>query len=174
MSRLNPKKDYIVKILEETLYSETNQFEIISLIELAIRAFNDSYEEVDAELSWRTRVDEGLAKHLLIMFEQTKNTPVNKIDIEKFKSIWNQYSETEEYYMQILNYIVNSNDYIYGDRFNFGEDSKDNSIRFSNYLSNAMYRWEGFKENPRSKSIYYSKLMTMGRELKRVMIEKQL
>ena len=85
-----------------------------------------------------------LAKHLLIMFEKTKNIPLNQITINKFKSMWSLYIKTDEYYMQILNYIVNSDDYIYGDRLNYKTNSNRNTIRPSNYLGNAMRRWEGF------------------------------
>lgn len=106
-----------------------------------------------------------LAKHLLIMFEKTKNIPLNQITINKFKSMWSLYIKTDEYYMQILNYIVNSDDYIYGDRLNYKTNSNRNTIRPSNYLGNAMRRWEGFEKNPSSKRIYYSKLMAMAQGL---------
>lgn len=98
------------------------------------------------------------------MFEKTKKIPLNQIDMNEFELIWNQYIESDEYYLQTLNYIVNSDDYVFGDRFKLVGDL-EKEIRNSNYLSNAMQRWEVFRKNPNNKKVYYGKLMGMAMEL---------
>lgn len=113
-----------------------------------------------------------LVQHLLVMFEKTKKIPLNQIDMNEFELIWNKYIESDEYYLQTLNYIVNSDDYVFGDRFKLVGDL-EKEIRESNYLSNAMQRWKIFKENPHNKSAYYGKLMAMEKDLDGILNSKK-
>lgn len=163
--RIKSKRKISSKTTSRDNFLEKHQKNIIQIVDLAIKTYNDGNKNTNANIRWESRVDKGLAKHLLIMFEKTKNIPLNQITINKFKSMWSLYIKTDEYYMQILNYIVNSDDYIYGDRLNYKTNSNRNTIRPSNYLGNAMRRWEGFEKNPSSKRIYYSKLMAMAQGL---------
>ena len=156
MNNSTQKEEYVTNRLEETLFSESNQSDIIKLIRISIKTFNDDYFEVKEKFAWNTKRDTGLAQHLLIMFEKTRKPSLNQFGFDEFKHIWKQYAESDEYYLQALNDIVNSDDYIFGDRFKLVGGSKK-EIRNSNYLSNAMQRWGTFNNNPNKKSVYYSR-----------------
>lgn len=168
MNKLTTKEKVVIRKLEENFFQEKNQDNIIKLVKSLVKRFNNDHQGVDNSYLWATTLDFELTRHLLVMFQETKSIELNKIDFDDFKFLWNQYCDSDEYYMQILNYVVNSDDYIYGDRFN---QKPNNVMRPSNYLPNAIKRWEKFSETPSRKREYYSKLMASAKEINELIVK---
>lgn len=63
MKNLTQKEEYVAKVLKETLFSESNESDIIKLIRLSIKTFNDDYFEEKDKLVWNARVDMELVQH---------------------------------------------------------------------------------------------------------------
>src|SRR5699024_6465076 len=119
---------------------------------------------------WNTDSDINLAGHLIFMFEKSKRINVQNLTTNEFIHIWAAFVNSEEYYQQILSYIVNADDYKTGDRFSPNEGL--NEFRDSNYMKNTINRWDEFKRNNLKKQQYYSTIFSFAYQLNHVIMNR--
>lgn len=168
---MKDKIEYVLIKLKETIFRSEKQSEVVPIIVKAINLTNNSKKlKINGFDSWATDKDHSLAQHLLFMFSKTKKIDIQDIQSDQFINLWDKYVDTEEYYQQIVSYMVNADDYIFGDRFLRVQGIRN--LREANYMNNTINRWSEFSQDILKKQQYYSKIFSTATQLYHVIIKR--
>lgn len=122
-------------------------------------------------MKWVSKSDEDLALFMLHMFTKTKRFDLNQLALKEFKAIWDDYTKDPWFFIQTVNYMRNSDDYIHGDRYQLIGEERFAQLRESNHGVNMARLFKEFQIDETAKKIYYSKIIALGESLHRLLLE---
>lgn len=161
---------YIVEKDSETIFNEKFEERIIEVVLGDTEAYqNLKAEGTDEEtlpVEWINREDIYLANFSFNMFVRSKKIMASDLNLEYFKTLWDNYILTSDYYIQVANYMNNSDDYLSGERYQLKESNQTPSAKHkSNLIQNMKSLQASFQGHPEKDSLYVQKVGQMGIEL---------
>ena len=100
------------------------------------------------------------------MFIRSKKIMLVDITHEDFIILWDNYTHTQDYFIQVANYMINSDDYKSGARIQLESEEKQASEFPEPNLQENMRNLQGsFQDNPIEESQYVQKVGRIGSEL---------
>ncbi|HZK22696.1 MAG TPA: hypothetical protein VFC62_01195 [Atopostipes sp.] len=162
-------EQYIQYILEkdkELIFNPETEAQVIQ----TILGDTDGYQPLQAEhngnIEWVVREDIDLARFSFQMFIRSKKIMLVDITHEDFIILWDNYTHTQDYFIQVANYMLNSNDYTSGARIQLESEEKQTSEFPEPNLQENMRNLQGsFQGNPIEESQYVQKVGRIGSEL---------
>lgn len=120
----------------------------------------------NGNIEWVVREDIDLARFSFQMFIRSKKIMLVDITHEDFIILWDNYTHTQDYFIQVANYMLNSNDYTSGARIQLQSEEKQTSEFPEPNLQENMQNLQGsFQGNPIEESQYVQKVGRIGSEL---------
>ena len=156
--------------LTKYVFTQPNQSEMINIIFGGTSHFDSLREEIESEpyayipLKWAMTSDDDLTRFVYIMFykKATQNTEVS------IKNQWIQYENTPDYFAQVVNYMLNSDDYLLGDRFVFGNEESRSQFRQARTQDNMREEFMVRHQDPFVKQQYYARVLSIGDSMYRL------
>ncbi len=129
-----------------------------------IKAENENEESLP--VIWVTDDDLELAKFSFQMFVRSKKIMLTDISQEEFLILWDNYTRTPDYFIQVTNYMLNSDDYTSGARIQLQTD-EDKTVDFpkGNLPQNMKNLQSSFQGQPEKESQYVQNVASIGTEL---------
>lgn len=164
-------EEFIQFILEKDrvlIFKPEIEDEVIATILGDTKAYAKLQEETEQEIipaEWVDREDIFLGNFSLNMFLRTRKLMGNEFELDEFKKVWTNYTQTEDYYIQIANYMINSDDYRYADRYKLKNGETPTLSHKSNLIKNMQELQQSFQGNPVAESLYVQKVGLIGKKL---------
>ena len=162
-------EQYIQYILDkdtELIFNPETEAQVIQ----TILGDTDGYQSLETKhngnIEWVVREDMDLAKFSFQMFIRSKKIMLVDITHEDFIILWDNYTHTQDYFIQVANYMINSDDYKSGARIQLESEEKQASEFPEPNLQENMRTLQGsFQGNPPEESQYVQKVGRIGSEL---------
>lgn len=170
--------DYVNDTLTRIIFSNPKEKETIGIILSDTKAYKNLRDADNPNtfeylpVKWVSKSDEDLALFVLHMFTKTNQLNLNQLTLKEFKAIWDEYTKDPWFFIQTVNYIRNSDDYIHGDRYRLIGKERSTQLRESNHGVNMARLFKEFQIDKSAKKIYYSKIIALGESLHRLLVEE--
>lgn len=161
---------YILDKDKELIFNPKNEAQVIKTIlgdTEGYKMLEDKYEgEESLPVEWVTREDSNLARFSFQMFIRSKKIMTVDLTHEDFLILWENYTYTPDYFIQVANYMINSDDYKLGARIKLqSEDTVSSEFLQPNLQENMRALQGSFQGNPIEESQYVQKVGRIGTEL---------
>lgn len=157
----------------ELIFNPTNEEKVIGLILGNTEPYKELDEKHEGEflpVEWIERQDDMLAKFSLSMFTRTKKLMLVDIQYEEFLVLWEDYTHSLDYYIQVANYMLNSDDYTSGDRYQLKGEEKEANFRESNMPQNMQKLSQNIQVDGTIGGNYLNKVSRIGSELQSLLV----
>lgn len=164
---------YIKDKNRELIFNPTNEEKVIGLILGDTEPYKKLDEKHEGEflpVEWIERQDDMLAKFSLSMFTRTKKLMLVDIQYEEFLVLWDDYTHSMDYYIQVANYMLNSDDYTSGDRYQLKGEEKEANFRESNMPQNMQKLNQNIQMDEATGGNYLNKVSRIGSELQSLLV----
>lgn len=166
-------EQYITYILDkdrELIFNPEYEVEVIETILGETEGYQNLKEKNAGEsplpVEWVTREDLNLARFSFQMFIRSKKIMLSDITQEEFLILWDNYTHTPDYFIQVVNYMLNSDDYKLGARIKLqSEEAVASDFPNPNLEQNMRDLQGSFQGNPVGESQYVQKVGRIGSEL---------
>lgn len=159
--------------LTKYVFTQPNQSKMINIIFGGTSHFDSLREEIVSEpyayipLKWAMTSDDDLAQFVYSMFykKASQNTEVS------LKKQWQQFENTPDYYAQVVNYMLNSDDYLLGDRYVFENEKPRSQFRPARTQDNMREEFMVRHQETFVKQQYYARVLSIGNSMYRLVNE---
>lgn len=165
---------YIQDKDRELIFNKVNEEKVIALIlgdTEAYKELDEEHEEDILPVEWVENSDETLAKFSLSMFTRTKKLMLVDMQYEEFLVLWDDYTLSQDYYIQVANYMLNSDDYTSGDRYQLKGKEKDAHFREGNMPQNMQNLGASIQDDETIGGDYLNKVSRIGSELQSLLVD---
>lgn len=160
---------YIIDKDRELIFSPKYEEEIIPKIlgdTKGYRRLVNKNNEETLSVEWTEPTDPYLATFSFNMFIRSKKIMPVDLDEENFIILWDNYTMTPDYFIQVANYMLNSDDYKSGARIKMKSEEVNNpEFPNGNLGQNMRDLQASFQGHPEKESEYVQKMGTIGTEL---------
>ena len=161
---------YILDKDKELIFNPETEVQVIQTILEDTEGYQTLQAKHEGEdllpVEWVVREDTDLAKFSFQMFIRSKKIMLVDITHEDFIILWDNYTHTQDYFIQVANYMINSDDYKSGARIQLeSEETQTSEFPEPNLQENMRNLQGSFQGNPVEESQYVQKVGRIGSEL---------